>query len=234
MTTNTTDQQLVIPDYPESADGPLDFFSFATGGLESRLVKRYLSAADRTARNPTPQTGELSFRIDAAVYESYNGTTWAVTGGKFAETLVKGLRIVNAGAPIATTSGATELDFAKYQFTGLTGLLQLGQYYIARYNITYTKTVAGDSFDFKLRTNTAVSGSQIGLTGFNPTETDTGAERTYEFIFVGDPTINSLFFSATRSGGTGTLSYYGLNGAFNRGWAAIYQEGDSSQWTDVA
>lgn len=64
MTTQTTDQQLVIPDYPEAADGPQALYGMVTGGLESRLVKRYLNTADRTTRNPTPQVGEMSVLLN--------------------------------------------------------------------------------------------------------------------------------------------------------------------------
>lgn len=145
---------------------------------------------------------------------------------------IKALRITNTGAPIATTSAGTEMDLAKYQFTGLT--LTTGRYYMLRYNITYTKTVAGDSFDFKVRVNTAVSGTQIGLTGFNPTRSSTGAEETLEFVFLGDSTYTSLYLSVIRSAGTGTLAYFGASGTLNRGWAELLDLGDSANWIDVA
>lgn len=80
MTTQTSDQGLVIPDYPEQADGPLDFYQFATGGLESRLVKRYANATDRTTRNPTPQANEFSVRADApGILEYWSGSAWVST-----------------------------------------------------------------------------------------------------------------------------------------------------------
>lgn len=74
MTTNTADQGLTIPDYPESADGPLAFYQFTTSGLESRLIKRYLSSSDRLARNPTPQPGELSFLADSVTWWVYKSS----------------------------------------------------------------------------------------------------------------------------------------------------------------
>lgn len=148
---------------------------------------------------------------------------------------IKGLLITNTGNPIATTSGTTELDLAKYAFTGLT--LVTNRYYLARYNVTYVKTVAADGFDFKVRANTAVSGTQISASGFNPTRFGTGAEETFEFIFKGDPTWTSIYLSVVRSGGTGTLAYYGAVAGtppLYRSWAALYDLGDSDNWSDVA
>jgi hypothetical protein len=50
--------------------------SGAGTGLESRLVKRYTSAADRTTRNTAPATGELSYRADISGYEYWTGSAW--------------------------------------------------------------------------------------------------------------------------------------------------------------
>lgn len=146
---------------------------------------------------------------------------------------IRGLLITNTGNPVATTSGTTELDLSKYALTGLA--LITGRYYLLRANVTYTKTVAGDGFDFKVRANTAVSGTQVAVTGFNPTESGGGAEKTFEFIFKGDATWTSLFLSVVRTAGTGTLSYYGAQGSnAYRAWVELRDLGDSDNWTDVA
>lgn len=148
---------------------------------------------------------------------------------------ISGILITNTGNPIATTSGTVELDLAKYVMNGL--VLTTGRYYLGRYSITYTKTVAGDSFDFKIRANTAVSGTQVSVTGFNPTRSGSGAGETFEFIFKGDATYTSLFLSAVRTAGTGTLSYYGAQAGSPtqyRAWAALYDLGDTTNWIDVA
>jgi hypothetical protein len=154
-----------------------------------------------------------------------------VTGVRRAIPL-KGAYVTNTGGPIATTSGTTELDLAKLQLTGLT--LVTGRYYEVRYQITFTKTVAGDSFDLKLRANTAVSGTQIGQHGFNFTDGLTGGLREFGLMFKGDASYTSLYLSVVRSGGTGTLSYYGAVGAFVRTWAQLWDRGDSDNWSDIA
>lgn len=232
MTSLTSDQQLVIPDYTEQADGPLDFYQFATGGLESRLIKRYASASDRTARNPTPQVNELSVRADnPGFYEYWSGSAWLPEGGKSALKLVKGIRITNTGGPIATTSGTNELDLAKYQIPSVS--LSSGRYYEARYAVTFTKSVASDTFDIRLRVNTAVSGTQIGQLGFDITDGRAGGYREFSFIFVGDPSYTSIYLSVVRSAGSGTLSYYGTAGSNNRCWGELIDAGDPTLWSDI-
>lgn len=73
----TTNQGLDIPDGTNNANVPLSFANY-NGGVENRLVERYLSIADRTARNATPFEGELSYLADLNRYEFYNGTAWAL------------------------------------------------------------------------------------------------------------------------------------------------------------
>lgn len=80
MTSLTTDQGLILPVASDGDNVPTAFTDFTGGlsddGVESRLVKRYLSAADRTVRNPSPNTGEISFRADGPIYEWYTGSAW--------------------------------------------------------------------------------------------------------------------------------------------------------------
>lgn len=71
----TTNQGLDIPDGTDNANVPLSFTNYNTG-LENRLVQRYLSVADRTARNALPFEGELSYLIDLDRYDRYTGTAW--------------------------------------------------------------------------------------------------------------------------------------------------------------
>lgn len=75
----TTNQGLILPDGTDNANVPLTFTDFVTtagSGMENRLVQRYLSIADRTARNAAPNEGELSYLSDLNRYDSYTGTAW--------------------------------------------------------------------------------------------------------------------------------------------------------------
>lgn len=74
----TSNQGLILPDGTDNANVPLTFTDFVLGttGIENRLVERYLSIADRTARNPAPNEGELSYLADLNRYDTYTGTAW--------------------------------------------------------------------------------------------------------------------------------------------------------------
>lgn len=77
----TTNQGLILPDGTDNANVPLSVQELiqgtsASNALENRLVQRYLSIADRTARNPTPIEGELSYLTDLNRYDTYTGTAW--------------------------------------------------------------------------------------------------------------------------------------------------------------
>lgn len=143
---------------------------------------------------------------------------------------VKGVRITSAGNPIAATSGTTELDMSKYGLSALT--LTTGRYYLYRAMFTFTKTVATDGFDFRLRVNTAVSGTQVAKAPVDPTDGLTVGYRYVDMLFLGDAAYTSLHLSVVRAAGTGTLSYFGTSGGFNRGWAMLLELGDN--WSDAA
>lgn len=75
MTSTTDDQQLVLPVNTDLNDVPTHMASY-NSGVESRLVKRYLSATDRSVRNPAPQEGEISYLRDINAYEFHDGSGW--------------------------------------------------------------------------------------------------------------------------------------------------------------
>ncbi len=225
MPSSTSDQQLILPVDTDVNDVVTALTSYNTG-TESRLAKRYASAADRSARNPTPTTGELSFLIDSKTMWFYDGTGWV------REAVVAGVRVTNAGNPIAVTSGATELDLTKWALTGLS--LSLNRYYLWHGMVTFTKTVTGDQFDFRLRSNTALSGTQVGQPGFNPTQFGAGDAKEFQILIKGDPAITALYLSVIRTSGTGTLSYYGTTSGWNRCYAYLQDVGAAPVWADVA
>lgn len=82
MPTLTTNQSIIIPVPGDLNDVPGDLSDMLTGagtpqqGLENRLVQRYQSIVDRTARNATPLEGELSYLVDLNRYDTYTGSTW--------------------------------------------------------------------------------------------------------------------------------------------------------------
>lgn len=76
MPTITTDQGLSLPATGDADNVPVSVTAYnGPNGVESRLVLRYASVADRTARN-TPTEGMLSYLLDLNRYDTYNGTAW--------------------------------------------------------------------------------------------------------------------------------------------------------------
>ncbi len=66
----TTNQGLELPDGTDVANVPLAMTNYNVGS-ENRLVQRYISSADRTARNALPNEGELSYLADLNRYEFF-------------------------------------------------------------------------------------------------------------------------------------------------------------------
>lgn len=105
----TTNQGLILPDGADNANVPLTFTDFVTtagSGMENRLVQRYLSIADRTARNAAPNEGELSYLADLNRYDSYSGTAWislypqSVFAVDIPQFLTAAAAYTTAGAPL--------------------------------------------------------------------------------------------------------------------------------------
>lgn len=75
MPTNTTNQQITLPIGTDLADNPLAF-NDQVADYENRLVQRYVSNADRTARNPAPNLGEMSIVTTNTWYDRWTGSKW--------------------------------------------------------------------------------------------------------------------------------------------------------------
>lgn len=60
MPSNTADQQITLPVGADPADVPSSLVAMIAD-VEPRLVKFYADAADRLARNPTPNAGEFCY-----------------------------------------------------------------------------------------------------------------------------------------------------------------------------
>lgn len=75
MTTTTPNQGLTLPVVGDLNAVPTHM-GFYNDGVENRLVQRFLSAVDRSVRNPTPNEGEISFLRDVDRYEWHNGAGW--------------------------------------------------------------------------------------------------------------------------------------------------------------
>jgi hypothetical protein len=153
VTTTTTDQQLTLPSNTDLNDIPTAAANIILGlsnnGVESRLVKRYLSVADRAARNPTPNEGEFSYLLDQNELDSYDGAAWQYVWSAHAP---RGIIVAptTSGSNGTATSGGTEtLDtvLGTYSFTAVTGR----RYEVHYNNCKINASVADDLYEFRIR-----------------------------------------------------------------------------------
>lgn len=118
----TTNQGLELPDGTDNANVPLSMTQY-NAGVENRLVQRYLSIADRTARNPLPNEGELSYLTDLNIYETfYPGPGWLPTIGEYNWT--SSVVAYNSVSAAFTTAGGPLVGLAMR--AGITGRLRVG------------------------------------------------------------------------------------------------------------
>lgn len=205
----TTNQGLILPDGTDNANVPLTFTNFVTtagSGMENRLVQRYASGADRTARNPVPNEGEISYLADLDSYFTYNGAAWVP--------LVKGYvtSLTRSANSASVTTTETVIDFVT--FTAVTGaryklswsgnvrgsLLNDTGRILFRYQAGGSLTTAGTLFSSILfPVSTVVAGAGMPL---SPFATITG-------IAAG---TTSIGVSLVRNSGSGTLQSLGSPG----------------------
>lgn len=152
MGVNTSDQAIPIPIVGDNANVPVSIGALmganpttgasSNAALESRLVKRYASAADRTARNPSPATGELSWRADLPGYEYYTGSAWTALSAKGFLT-----EATDTTSNVSTTT--VEVVSTSIQFSGI-----LGNRYKVSYAGVSESNTAGDISTLRLRWKT--------------------------------------------------------------------------------
>lgn len=200
MPSNTSDQQLLIPVNTDLNDVVTMISNLllgsATNGAESRLVKRYASVADRTARNATPNEGELSYLLDLNEIDSYDGAAWQYVWSTRAP---RGIM----AAPISTTTdssgfGATEAqdtNLGTYTFTGVTGR----RYVPKLSNALMASGAVGDTYFLRIRDGGAGA----------PSNTSTIVSETVATALVSNTNIPiSAFPSFTVTSGTHNLGLF--------------------------
>lgn len=125
----STNQGLILPDGTDNANVPLTFTDFVLGttGMENRLVQRYLSIADRTARNAAPNEGELSYLSDLNRYDTYTGSAWVPLIASATQNLsnpgftgmVSTVYTTAGGAVVGTTFTVPQSGQVRVDWTGI-------------------------------------------------------------------------------------------------------------------
>jgi hypothetical protein len=235
MTTYSTDQQLVLPVNTDGNDVVthigLLVEGFSNDGVESRLVKRYLSSTDRTARNPTPNQGELSYLDNVKELDSYDGTNWQYVWSLAAPRgiIVTPNQTLLASPGTSSTTETKDTSLGDYTFTAVAG---------RRYRVTLSSaimsgTVAGDWFAIRIRDGGASSPTSastfIGGMTFHPKVSNTTASRengtmscTINTLSAGTHTLGVFM---QRTGGTGTMQLDSPNSdGVGSGYRELYVE----------
>lgn len=191
MSANTTNQQITYPVGTDLADNPTAFLDMLAD-VENRLVQRYTSDADRTARNPAPTIGELSFVAGGTWYDRWTGTKWLpVTTLKVMKTATQ---TVNNSTALVND---TEL-FIAFPATGGVSTRWSIEGWIA-----YTSTIVAD-FQVTFAAHANITGREYTFTGLATTATGT----------TGDFTAQRVTGSAAL-GGAGAAAGIGINGFFS-------------------
>lgn len=180
-------------------------------GLESRLVKRYASAADRTTRDGSPIAGELGYRTDVKKWEGYDGTNWVVPSST----------VIAYGIRTTASPGATTTELGVIRLDNIPVIIGR-RYRIWTSPLNMSSTVANDLMNAHIRYNSVASpgaGSpaittSTQLTGLVEGSFSAGGSQRTQGLNVsfapGATGTLSVLLSVSRDLGTGTVS---INGA---------------------
>ena len=225
MTTLSTNQQLILPSASDVANVPTSFSNYNSGS-ENRLVQRYLSSADRTTRNPTPNEGELSYLIDTDRYFYYTGSTWLDLS--LATSIVLSGVTHTVGGSVAVTT--TETAFPAYDVTNVA--LISGNRYALNMAMQVRSTVSGDVGEIRWRQTTAVTGTLIVSLRMTNLFTSNDHQFARQIFIAGSTATITLRCSAVRVGGTGTVTASTSTAvAGNNTFVYVEQLSNSTFWT---
>lgn len=202
----TTNQGLTIPNGTDNANVPLSFTNYNTA-LENRLVQRYLSIADRTARNGAPNEGELSWLSDLDRYEYWTGSAWisllplyaqGIDGSTFTTTSVP---YTTVGAPtLGSTITAPQSGIVKVEYSAFIDNNTLNQTTLVAPQLNTGSTIGGGA-----TFQAASDGNSVRIVGDSTTG---GAIQSSSFVYFTGLTPGSpynAFLMHRVTAGTGTV-----------------------------
>lgn len=199
----TTNQGLTLPNGTDNANVPLAMTNYNTG-VENRLVQRYLSSADRTARNALPFEGELSYLADVDRYDKYTGTAWLPLIPSYASgqdgTLYTSASVAYTTAGAAVVGAAIVVPPSGIVQVSWTGLI--GNSAAANTTLIATQLNTGAVVGAGVTVVAASDGDSISIVGTN--QVRTSAMVFYTGLTAGN-TVNA-FLMHRVSAGTGTFA----------------------------
>ncbi len=200
-------QSLPYPSASDPDNVPLDLKALADA-VAPGMVLTFASSAARTsaftAAGVSPSERMLAWLADVNLYEYYDGTNWlpvfSTIGGARAE----------SGSPyVASGISTTEVNIAALAIENK--VCRSGRMYGFAGHLRVNCTVAGDSFAVRIRKDTALSGTEVGLYHLIPKVG--GYDHTVivnpTWKCTSDDTDADFYVSIQRIAGTGTVSVYG-------------------------
>lgn len=201
----TTDQGLILPDLTDNRNVPLSFSDY-NAGVESRLVKRYASSAERALRNPSPPEGELSYLLDLNRFDFYTGAAWQTVSAQ--GVIKRGNR--------STNSSTTTTEVGVLRVDGTT-LVPGRLYEIYTGPLRFFSSVTGDIVSAALRYRLDGASAGTGDTTLvnapdkaHTANLDQGASQTLRAqLTVGSISTLSVLLTVGRVAGTGNVAILG-------------------------
>lgn len=195
MSTVTPDQGIVIPVGTDAADNPQAFVDMIAG-VESRLVLRYTTLANRTALHTAPVEGQITDLAAESRMDVYDGAGYVSLAAR--ALYARRMRTTNAIAIISSTALVSDAT--------LTVPLDVTGTFRFYGRIYYDGSTAGD---FKLAFTfpaVAASGSKWGLIGRD--------DGTATNVKAGVATASGTAISAGGNG-VGTSTFVDFDGFIN-------------------
>jgi hypothetical protein len=183
--------------------------------------------ADLTTAVTNPALGQQGYCSSTGLRYSWDGAVWVPDN-------VVAARVATTVGFMATTSGTTELNLPKLAIENYR--VTSGFFYTFALSLFYNfvTVAAGDSYSVRIRRDTALSGTVIGLFVIRPATPDTFDDsKTFYLPWRATATdVDADFYvSVQRVAGTGTL---GINGDRYSAHELTPRGGDTALCLEVA
>lgn len=183
--------------------------------------------ADLTTAVTNPALGQQGYCSSTGLRYAWDGAVWVPDN-------IVALRIATTAGFMATTSGTTELNLPKIAIENYR--VTSGFFYTFALSLFYNfaSVVAGDAYAVRIRKDTALSGTVVGLFSIRPASADT-FDDTKTFYLPWRATATDVdadfYVSVQRIAGSGTL---GINGDRLSAFEVAPRGGDTALALEVA
>jgi hypothetical protein len=197
------------------------------GAFRVQGVANVPTFADLAIRITNPVAGQQAFVQGTGLRYAWDGAVWVPDN-------VVALRVATTVGFMATTVGTTELNLAKLAIENYR--VTSGFFYTFALSLFYNfvTVAAGDSYSVRIRKDTALSGTVVGLYVIRPASPDTFDDSKTFFLpwrATATDVDADFYVSVQRVAGTGTL---GVNGDRISAFEITPRGGDAALCLEVA